>query len=123
VLGRGFAGPVLISGIHPSSRLSDILTSSNQLLNLTPAQKSRIALDTAQTTQQNIQSLGAWTRHNAPTEVGVITSTYHAARVYWLAHWQTPQLSLTILPVQPVNAGLKLMFEEYNKLLVAPLLH
>lgn len=117
---RGFTGPILISGSHSGTRLSDILATAD--MPLTPDQRTHILHDEAQTTRQNITSLRVWAGYQNLQNVGVITSTYHTARVRLLAWLHAPELNLTLLPVQPADAGLMPLFREYNKLLVAPLL-
>lgn len=121
-LTQGFNGPILISGSHPQTKLPDILTSAGTALHLTEAQQKQITLDTAATTQENILSLKSWATQNKLTRIGIITSTYHAPRVQVLAWWKMPEVEITLLPVQSPSSGLKLMLQEYNKLLSAPFL-
>lgn len=120
---KGFRGPILISGLHPQTKLADITRMAGPNLNLTQAQRNQLTLDNAQTTYQNTRSLQTWANHHHLQHIGVITSTYHAARVRVLAYWHAPNLTVTLLPVQPTNAGLHLLFQEYNKLLVALFLY
>lgn len=117
---HGFTGPILISGRHPRTHLSDILAESPYTFSR--SQRNQLTVDAAQTTHQNIQSLQSWARSNHVDHIGVITSTYHAARVRLLAFWFAPQLRVQVLAVQPADAGLKPLFLEYNKLLGTPLL-
>jgi uncharacterized SAM-binding protein YcdF (DUF218 family) len=117
---RGFSGPILISGSHRSTRLSDILAET--ATTLTPSQRTHILHDAAQTTRQNITSLMVWAGYQNLQHIGIITSTYHARRVRLLARLHAPELNLTLLPVQPADAGLMPLFREYNKLLAAPFL-
>jgi len=116
----GFTGPMLISGSHRQTRLTDILAHTSA--NLTPTQTTRIVYDTAETTRQNIVSLNLWASVNGLHHIGVITSTYHVPRVRLLALFHAGHLSLTYLPVQPADPGLRPLFREYNKLLIAPFL-
>lgn len=117
---HGFNGPILISGRHPRTRLADILAESPY--NFSPWQQQQITVDNAGTTHQNIQGLRLWAQTKNLKHVGVITSTYHAARVRMLAYWLAPQLRVQVLAVQPADGGLKPLFLEYNKLLGSPFL-
>jgi uncharacterized SAM-binding protein YcdF (DUF218 family) len=117
---RGFPGPILISGSHQQSRLTDIIAVA--ATPLTPDEQSHIVYDAAQTTRENITSLQAWAGYYNLSHIGVITSTYHIPRVRLLALLHARNLSLTYLPVQPADSGLRPLFREYNKLLAAPLL-
>lgn len=117
---HGFEGPLLISGSHETTRLADILAQTDATL--TPDQMAHIVYDAAQTTRQNITSLGAWAGYHRIDHIGLITSTYHVPRVRFLAFLHARHLNLTYLPVQPADAGVRPLFREYNKLLVAPLL-
>lgn len=119
---QGFSGPVLISGRHPQARLADILSLNNSHLTLTEAQSKPISMDGAQTTIQNIQSLKVWAAKQHIRRIGVITSTYHAARVEVLGKWLAPELEITILAVQPQETKPLLLAHEYLKLLAAPFL-
>lgn len=122
VAAQGFSGPVLISGSHPQTRLADILSLTESHLTLSEAKNKPISLDGARTTVQNIKGLQQWAHERNLTEIGVITSTYHAARVRLLGKWLAPELHLTLLPVQPAEAKPLLLFHEYLKLLAAPFL-
>lgn len=117
----GFPGPILISGSHRQTRLTDILAKSST--SLTPTQTTKIVYDTVETTRENIVSLKLWAGMNNLHRIGLITSTYHVPRVRFLALLHARELSLTFLPVQPADPGLRPLFREYNKLLVAPFLH
>lgn len=119
-LHRGFKGPILISGKHQNTSLATILARAPAPLS--PEQQNQITLDEAPTTHQNIQSLKNWATRQNLYHIGIITSTYHAARVQLLGFIETPKLQLTLLPIQPENPGLRILFTEYNKLLAAPLL-
>lgn len=118
---RGFEGPILISGSHQRTRLTDIIAHTSA--NLTPGQQEHIVYDAAQTTRENITSLSAWAGYYNLDNIGVITSTYHVPRVRLLALMHARHLHLTYLPVQPADSGLRPLFREYNKLLAAPLLY
>lgn len=117
---RGFDGPILISGSNHGTRLSDILARTSA--QLTEVQQEHIVYDAAKTTRENITSLNAWAGYYNLDNIGVITSTYHIPRVRLLALMHARHLHLTYLPVQPADAGLRPLFREYNKLLVAPFL-
>ncbi len=117
---HGFEGPILISGSHHTSRLTDILALT--ATPLTPSQQEHIVYDAAQTTRENITSLQAWAGYNHITRIGLVTSTYHVPRVRLLALFHANNLSLTYLPVQPADSGLRPLFREYNKLIIAPAL-
>lgn len=117
---HGFEGPILISGSHQSSRLTDILAVA--ATPLTPSQQEHIVYDAAQTTRENITSLQAWAGYNHITHIGLVTSTYHVPRVRLLALVHARNLSITYLPVQPADSGLRTLFREYNKLLISPAL-
>lgn len=117
---RGFEGPILISGSHQQSRLTDILALTDT--SLTPSQQKHIVYDAAQTTRENITSLQAWAGYNGISNIGLVTSTYHVPRVRLLALLHARNLSLTYLAVQPADSGLRPLFREYNKLLIAPAL-
>ncbi len=117
---RGFPGPILISGSHRSTRLTDILAKTEATL--TPAQQNHIVYDAAQSTRENITSLKAWAGYYNLNHIGLITSTYHMPRVRLLALMHTRDLAITSLPVQPADPGLRPLFREYNKLLAAPFL-
>lgn len=119
-LKSGFKGPILISGSHASTRISDIAAQTDTPL--TPEESVHIMHDGAATTRENILSLKVWAGYQDISNVGVITSTYHAARVRLLASLRAPELTVTILPVQPADAGLMPLIKEYHKLLLAPLL-
>lgn len=116
----GFPGPILISGSHKQTRLTDIL--SHTSATLTPTQTTKIVYDTAETTRENIISLKLWASVNNVKHIGLITSTYHVPRVRLLALLHARELNLTCLPVQPADPGLRPLFREYNKLLIAPFL-
>ena len=118
---RGFDGPILISGSHQQTRLTDILAKTDA--DLTPDQQTHIVYDAAQTTRENVTSLKAWAGYYHLNRIGVITSTYHIPRVRLLALMHAREPSLTYLPIQPADAGLKPLFREYNKLLAAPFLY
>lgn len=118
----GFTGPVLISGIHPNSQLAEIEEVAGLTTPLNAAQRQQIMLDGAATTRENLESLRLWAATARLQQVGLITSTYHAARVRLLACWLTPNLTLVLLPVQPEDTRLRVLLREYHKLLVAPLL-
>lgn len=117
-----FNGPVLISGINPTTSLNAMVEES-ALPPLNAAQRERIMLDGAASTRENMESLKLWATTADLNHLGIITSTYHAARVKVLGWWVAPQLNLTLLPVQPEDAGLDVLFREYNKLLAAPFLN
>ena len=117
---RGYEGPILISGSHERSRLSDII--SHTATELTPRQQEHIVYDAAQTTRENITSLTAWSGYHNLNNIGIITSTYHVPRVRLLTLLHARHLNLVYLPVQPADSGLRPLFREYNKLLVAPFL-
>lgn len=117
---HGFTGPILISGRHPRTHLSDILAESPH--HFSRSQRNQISIDSAQTTHQNIQGLQTWATQNHISNISIITSTYHAARVRLLASWFTNGLQVRVLAVQPADAGLRPLFLEYNKLLSAPFL-
>lgn len=120
---EGFKGQVLISGSHATTTLTEILAETSA--HLTREERRRIMHDAAQTTRENITSLRVWAGYHHFTHIGVITSTYHTARVRLLLWMHIPRsegLSVTILPVQPADAGLKPLLREYNKLLLAPFL-
>ena len=118
---QGFQGPVLISGINPGTGLADIVAQSG-LPPLSTAQREQVMLDGAASTRENMESLTLWATTTNLREVGVITSTYHAARVKLLGWWLAPDLHLTLLPVQPEDTRLTVLVREYNKLLAAPFL-
>lgn len=117
----GFPGPILISGSHKQTRLTDILAKTSA--NLSTDQQTHIVYDAAETTRQNITSLKAWAGYYNLSHIGIITSTYHVPRVRLLALLHARELSLTYLAVQPADPGLHPLFREYNKLLAAPILH
>ncbi len=119
---HGFDGPVLISGVNPGTTLDTMVRVADLTPSLSAAQLASVMLDSAQTTHQNMQSLAVWASTTGATHVGVITSTYHAARVALLGRLLAPQLHVHILAVQPEDVGLWLIWQEYNKLLVAPFL-
>ncbi|MCA3244694.1 MAG: YdcF family protein [Alphaproteobacteria bacterium] len=118
----GFTGPVLISGIHPNSQLAEIEEVAGLTTPLSAAQRQQIMLDGATTTRENLESLQLWAATARLQQVGLITSTYHAARVRLLAWWLTPNLTLILLPVQPEDTHFRVLLREYHKLLVAPFL-
>ena len=115
---RGFDGPILISGSHQQTRLTDILAQTDAAL--TPDQQTHIVYDAAQTTRENVTSLKAWAGYYHLNHIGIVTSTYHVPRVRLLALMHARELTLTYLAVQPADSGLQPLFREYNKLLVAP---
>jgi uncharacterized SAM-binding protein YcdF (DUF218 family) len=119
---QGFQGPVLISGLHPSTTFADILaqTPTGEALNID--QRRQIMLDTAASTAENMQSLKLWAATTNLKHVAVITSTYHAARVRLLGWWKAPNLTLYILAVQPENPKFNVLLREYHKLLGTPFL-
>lgn len=119
---EGFQGPVLISGIHPRSQLADIEALADLPTPLSNAQRQQVMLDAASTTRENIESLNLWATTTRLNRVGVITSTYHAARVQLLGWWLAPRLQLVLLPVQPDDTRFRVLLREYHKLLASPLL-
>ncbi len=118
----GFAGPVLISGINPQSQLAEIEELTGLESPLVPAQRQQIMLDSASTTRENLLSLQIWATTANLQRVGLITSTYHAARVRALGWWLAPELNLVLLPVQPEDTSFRVLLREYHKLLAAPIL-
>lgn len=122
IIEQGFKGPVLISGLHPDTRLADILSHTSSGPDITPAQREQIMLDTAESTAENMQSLKLWAATTNSTEVAVITSSYHAARVRFLGWWQAPELHLSVLAIQPENPRFNVLLREYHKLLATPFL-
>jgi uncharacterized SAM-binding protein YcdF (DUF218 family) len=115
-LSQGYSGPVLISGVNPDVKLKDIAP------DLAYDVAKQIELDTAAlTTRQNVDNTATWAARHKLHTVGVITSTYHAARVRLFFKRRAPQLEITIIPVQPNEAGLLALLREYHKLLAAPL--
>jgi len=114
---QGFTGPVLISGRHPSSSLADMLELAPGAPQLSADQKAQVALDAAQSTHENMLALQQWAITKQLQHVGVITSTYHVARVRLLHLWLAPQVRLTLLPVQPEDTSFKTLLREYHKLL------
>jgi uncharacterized SAM-binding protein YcdF (DUF218 family) len=119
---NGFAGPILISGINPRSQLAEIEELSGLETPLTSAQRQQIMLDSATTTRENLQSLNLWATTASLQRVGLITSTYHAARVRLLGWWLAPRLDLVLLPVQPEDTRFRVLLREYHKLLATPFL-
>lgn len=117
---QGFPGPILISGSSRHTTLNAMLAHTSA--NLTPDQQTHIVYDAAQTTRENIISLKAWAGYYRLDNIGLITSTYHVPRVRLLALMHARELSLTYLPVQPADPGIRPLFREYNKLLAAPFL-
>lgn len=119
LLDEGFAGPVLISGVHPDVRLEELASSQR----FSPAQRARVELDyEALTTRHNVYNTVAWAARSKLGRIGVITSTYHTARsrlLFWLV---APGMPVVMLPVQPVGSGWRTLFREYNKLLLSPVL-
>jgi uncharacterized SAM-binding protein YcdF (DUF218 family) len=114
---QGFTGPVLISGRHPSSSLADMLELAPGAPQLSGKQKAQVSLDAAQSTHENMLALQQWATNRQLRQVGVITSTYHVARVRLLHLWLAPQVGLTLLPVQPEDTSFKTLLREYHKLL------
>lgn len=114
---QGFTGPVLISGRHPSSSLADMLELAPGAPQLSDKQKAQVSLDTAQSTHENMLALQQWATSQQLQHIGVITSTYHVARVRLLHLWLAPQVGLTLLPVQPEDTSFKTLLREYHKLL------
>jgi uncharacterized SAM-binding protein YcdF (DUF218 family) len=116
-LNQGYSGPVLVSGVNPGVTLREIAP------DLAYDVAGQIELDTAAlTTRQNVANTVAWAARHHLRTVGVITSTYHAARVRLLFAWRAPRLQVAIIPVQPNEAGLRALLREYNKLLASPVL-
>jgi uncharacterized SAM-binding protein YcdF (DUF218 family) len=118
----GFTGPILISGTRGNTSLHTILTHAGEEKNLSDSQKNHILQDASQTTRENVESLKVWAAYLEIHNIGIITSTYHAPRVRFLAWWVAPELNITVLPVQPADAGIHPLFKEYNKLLLLPLM-
>jgi uncharacterized SAM-binding protein YcdF (DUF218 family) len=118
----GFQGPVLISGANPETTLADILAQADLSASLNTDQQRQLMLDGAQTTHENVLSLNLWATTTGVQRVGVITSTYHAARVWVLGQLLAREVHMVLLPVQPEDMSLKTLWREYNKLLVAPFL-
>lgn len=121
-LNIGFNGPILISGIRARTSLTTILAHAKPEEPLSPDQTNHILQDTAQSTRENVESLKVWAGYLGITRIGVITSTYHTARVRLLLWSKAPELAVTLLPVQPADAGWRPLLKEYNKLLLTPLL-
>lgn len=116
---QGFSGPVLISGVHPDVKLSNL----TDVAALTRAQRAAITLDyDSRTTRENVLNTAAWAVQRRVKHVGIITSTYHALRVRVLFRLLAPDMDIVMLPVQPVDGRGEALFREFNKLIVAPLL-
>jgi uncharacterized SAM-binding protein YcdF (DUF218 family) len=116
-LSQGYSGPVLISGVDPKVKLRQLAP------DLADDVARQIELDTAAlTTVQNVDNTAAWAARHGIHDVGIITSTYHAARVRLLFWRRAPQLRISIVAVQPNQAGLVAMLHEYDKLLAAPVI-
>lgn len=121
-INAGFSGPILISGMKERTPLRAVLHHAQPESPISPAQADHILQDTAQTTRQNVESLKVWAAYLGITRIGIITSTYHTHRVRLLGRALAPELTLTLLPVQPADAGLRPLLREYNKLLLSPIL-
>lgn len=126
VVRDGFAGPVLISGVHPDVTLAEMERQVDANgegpvsvpLALTTPQRAQLTLDMAAlTTRENVVNTLTWARQNGIEKLAIITSTYHVPRVRVLLLWLAPELSVTILPVQPAEVGTRFLWREYNKLL------
>lgn len=116
-LEQGYSGPVLISGVAPEVKLHELAP------DLPYDVAKQIELDTAAlTTRLNVDNTAAWAKRHNLRDVGIVTSTYHAARVRLMFWRRAPELHITIIAVQPNQAGLRALLHEYNKLLIAPLI-
>lgn len=119
VLREGFAGEVLISGVHPDVKMDELPGAG--LLDETD--KQRVTLDyVADTTHRNVDQTLAWAKARNLKRIGVVTSTYHTLRSRLLFALRGDDVDVWMLPVQPADTGVRFLWREYNKLLVAPLL-
>lgn len=118
-LQNGFGGQVLISGVHPDVKINELPGAQS----LDEATRQRITLDyAADTTHRNVDQTLAWAEMHNLRRIGVVTSTYHTLRSRLLFWLQGGNLNVVMLPVQPGDTGVRFLWREYNKLLVAPLL-
>lgn len=119
LVGDGFGGPVLISGVYPAVQVREL----EGALALERSQLAKVMLDKqALTTRENMANTLRWADVWGLRHVGVVTSTYHAPRVWLLAWWSGATDRLTVVPVQPQRVGVVDLLREYSKLWLLPLM-
>lgn len=113
----GYAGPVLLSGVHPHVRMRELMA----MVPLTERQQAQITLDTlAENTRSNVINTIRWADARGVRSIGVVTSTYHALRCRIWFWWYGARDRVRMIPVQPVAPGMRHLLTEYNKLLLMP---
>lgn len=113
MVGDGFGGPVLVSGVYPAVHVRELEGAGA----LAPHERDRVMLDKASaSTWDNIENTLRWADVWGLKHVGVVTSTYHAPRVELLAWAHGAAGRLTVVPVQPQRSHLNDMLWEYTKL-------
>ncbi|MFZ2587335.1 MAG: YdcF family protein [Alphaproteobacteria bacterium] len=118
VLEQGFAGPVLISGVHEDVKVHEIIPAEV----LSHVQRSNLTLDyEARTTRENVLNTALWAAERKITKLAVVTNRFHSLRCRVLFVLLAPNLQPTFLVVGD-DASVRTLWREYNKLLLAPLL-
>ncbi len=117
LVAEGFVGPVLISGVYPAVRVREL----EGAVALKRSQLAKVMLDKeALTTRENMTNTLRWADVWNLKRVGVVTSTYHAPRVWLLAWWYGAHSRLTVVPVQPQRVKIGDLLREYSKLWLLP---
>lgn len=120
LVAAGFGGPVLISGVYPAVQVREL----EGALALDRSQLAKVMLDKqALTTRENMANTLRWADVWGLRRVGVVTSTYHAPRVWLLRWWYEADDRLVVVPVQPQRSSVRDLLLEYSKLWLLPLGH
>ena len=120
---RGSAKEMLISGVHKSVTLADLLDQTHQARGDVPCciTLGYSALDTA----GNATETKEWTQSHNIHSVRLVTATYHMPRALVELKRQMPGIRIVPHPVRPVGfdllseSGMRRGVTEYHKTLVA----
>lgn len=125
LLSRGRGERLLISGVHPDVKLSELLSMYHGARDL----GARIDLGfAAQDTLGNADEAAAWVQHHRLQSLIVVTAHYHMPRALVHLGSQLPDVAIYPYPVVPKlfqdrkwflnRAALRLLVDDYNKFLL-----